>query len=123
MAIKAVVLGYGLSGKSFHRYLILKEERITLHGVFARSPETQEQIKSDLPGATIYTDYAQVLSDPAVNLVIVATATNTHFEFTKSALLAGKHVVVGSLYSPFRAYFLGLHVWLVATAVTCMYLF
>jgi predicted dehydrogenase len=96
MTIKAAILGYGFSGRSFHRYLISKESRIVVHGVFARRPEVHEQIKSDLPQALIYTELDQVLEDKDVDLVVVATATNTHFEFSSRALKAGKHVVVGA---------------------------
>ncbi|MBI5394237.1 MAG: Gfo/Idh/MocA family oxidoreductase [Verrucomicrobia bacterium] len=39
-------------------------------------------------------DYRQLLADPEVDAVVVATPTGTHFEITRAALLAGKHALV-----------------------------
>ncbi|MBC7915344.1 MAG: Gfo/Idh/MocA family oxidoreductase, partial [Pyrinomonadaceae bacterium] len=41
-----------------------------------------------------YDSVDQLLNDPAIDLVIVNTPNNTHFEFAKKALEAGKHVLV-----------------------------
>lgn len=39
-----------------------------------------------------YADYREVLSDPHIDAVIIATPLYTHFPITRDALLAGKHV-------------------------------
>src|SRR5690606_33822176 len=36
----------------------------------------------------------EIIADPQVDLVVVATSNDVHFSFAKSALEAGKHVVV-----------------------------
>ncbi len=35
-----------------------------------------------------------ILNDPAINVVVIATPTKTHFDLTKKALLNNKHVFV-----------------------------
>jgi len=39
------------------------------------------------------TDYRTVLQDPAVDAVVISTPLKTHYELTREALLAGKHVL------------------------------
>jgi predicted dehydrogenase len=40
------------------------------------------------------TDYHELLDDPQIDAVVIATPTASHFEITRQALLAGKHVLV-----------------------------
>jgi predicted dehydrogenase len=42
---------------------------------------------------TVYTDYHQCLRDPAVEAVYIGLPNHLHYDFTKEALLAGKHVI------------------------------
>ncbi len=39
-------------------------------------------------------NYHELLSDPQLDAVVVSTPFSTHYQFTKEALLAGKHVLV-----------------------------
>jgi predicted dehydrogenase len=48
--------------------------------------------KEIAPQAKTYEDYKQLLADPAVQAVIVATPTGTHRDIVLAALAAGKHV-------------------------------
>ena len=45
------------------------------------------------PGAKVYTDYTALLKDPAIDVVHVLTANDSHAEITIAALEAGKHVM------------------------------
>lgn len=45
-------------------------------------------------GAEAYVDYHQVLGDPAVTAVVVATTIGTHFPIALDAIRAGKHVLL-----------------------------
>lgn len=42
----------------------------------------------------IVSDYKRILSDPEISFVVIANESNKHFDFTKAALLAGKHVLI-----------------------------
>ncbi|TAN42056.1 MAG: oxidoreductase [Nitrospirae bacterium] len=50
--------------------------------------------KRKFPDIRYLSSYDEVLSDPAVSAVTIATPAATHYEFTKKALLAGKDVFV-----------------------------
>ena len=50
--------------------------------------------KKQCPDALILRSYDELLTEPEVELVVINTSDVTHYEFTKKALLAGKHVVV-----------------------------
>ena len=49
---------------------------------------------SRFPGARTTTSFAEMLADPELEAVSIATPVVTHYELAKEALLAGKHVFV-----------------------------
>jgi len=89
---RAVVIGYGFSGRSFHSYLIGLDSGIALHGVASRSDETRQRAAAER-GCRTYPSFEAVLEDPDVDLVVLATPNNTHCGLAVRALDAGKHVV------------------------------
>ena len=89
---RAVVIGYGYAGRSFHSYLIATTRGLTLHGIASRDPRTRDRIAAER-GCKVYDGIDAVLADPDVDLVVVATPHSTHAEFAIRALEAGKHVV------------------------------
>jgi predicted dehydrogenase len=52
------------------------------------------QVKARFPDIQTTQNVADVLDDPDIEAVIVATPTSTHYELVKAALQAGKHVLV-----------------------------
>ncbi len=89
---KAVVIGYGYAGRSFHSYLIGLEPDLELHGVSSRSEETRRKIEEERE-CRAYAGLDEVISDPEVDLVVLATPHDTHCELAVRAMNAGKHVV------------------------------
>jgi scyllo-inositol 2-dehydrogenase (NADP+) len=89
---RAVVIGYGFAGRSFHSYLIRLDTGLRLHGICSRSAETRERIVRER-GCPAYESFEQVLDDPEVDLVVLATPHSVHAEQAVRALDAGKHVV------------------------------
>ncbi len=51
-------------------------------------------IVQSYPGIAITTDFQEVLDDPEIDAVVVATPVETHFTIAEAALRAGKHVFV-----------------------------
>ncbi len=49
-------------------------------------------IKSLYPEISVTKDYQEIIKDPQIDTVCVATPTNTHFRFAQEALSAGKNV-------------------------------
>ncbi len=52
-----------------------------------------ERIKATYPAMRLEQDYQRILADPEVTAVVIATPTNTHYQITREAILAGKHVL------------------------------
>jgi predicted dehydrogenase/threonine dehydrogenase-like Zn-dependent dehydrogenase len=88
------VVGYGTYFRSMLLPLIRKHPGFRLAGACARSGLTvRTAVENDgFPKGT--TDYRELLADPAVDVVYVATRHNLHYEIAKAALLAGKAVFV-----------------------------
>jgi len=53
-----------------------------------------QEVSARFPDARLGVDVHDVLTDPAVDAVVVATPTSTHYSLAKAALEAGKHVLV-----------------------------
>ncbi len=91
-AHRAVVIGYGYAGKKFHCYLIGLAPGLELHGVSSRNPQTRKRIEAE-QGCRAYAGLDEVLGDPAVDFVVLATPHDTHCELAVRTMDAGKHVV------------------------------
>jgi predicted dehydrogenase len=52
------------------------------------------QVKGRYPAVRVSTDYRDLINDPAVDAVAVATPVSSHFDLAMAALRAGKHVLV-----------------------------
>ena len=49
-------------------------------------------VQRRFPAAKTTADYRELLNDPAIDAIAIATPVNTHFELALAALRAGKHV-------------------------------
>ena len=57
-------------------------------------PEHHASFGARYPRAQVTADFEQVLADPELDAVVIATPVPTHYELAKQALEAGKHVLV-----------------------------
>lgn len=57
-------------------------------------PEALARIKLRYPGVRRATRYEDLLEDPAIDAIAIATPVSTHFELAELALVAAKHVFV-----------------------------
>src|SRR5688572_28781733 len=89
--IKTALCSFGMSGKVFHAPFIDAHTDFQLYGVVER---TKQLAKQKYPRVIIFRSLEEMLADDAVELVIVNTPNATHYDYTKKALEAGKHVVV-----------------------------
>ncbi|HSK35844.1 MAG TPA: Gfo/Idh/MocA family oxidoreductase, partial [Actinomycetota bacterium] len=85
------LVGYGLGGSVFHAPLIQAEPGLRLHAVVT---SRDEQVRRELPGVGVVGSPAELLGDPAVELVVVAAPNAVHHQLAAAALRAGRHVVV-----------------------------
>jgi predicted dehydrogenase len=92
-----------MSAKVFHIPLISVTPTMTLYAIVQRSPNPSNDASKDHPSAKIYHDTDALLADPAVDLVVVTTTPDSHFELCSAALQAGKHVLVEKPFVPSSA--------------------
>ncbi|MEO7978945.1 Gfo/Idh/MocA family oxidoreductase [Flavobacterium sp.] len=88
--IKTSLLSYGMSGKIFHAPFLDLHPGFELLGSWERS---KKLIHEDYPSVKSYASLEELLADD-VDLVIVNTPVDTHYDYAKKVLLAGKHAVV-----------------------------
>lgn len=88
--IKTALLSYGMSGKVFHAPFLNFHPGFELLGSWERS---KKLIHQDYPSVKSYTTIEELLEDD-VDLVVVNTPVDTHYEYAKKVLLAGKHALV-----------------------------
>lgn len=97
--IKVGLLGYGNSAKYFHLPFILPNPNLQVYAFLQRkeAPTDESNVGPglhctiDYPDAQHYRTADDFFADGQIELVIVCTHHDTHFEFAKKALLSGKH--------------------------------
>jgi len=91
--IKLAVVGYGYWGPNIVRNVMERPE-LEFWGLCEMNPERAAKFSARYPGARTTADLDEVLSDPTVDAVSIATPPVTHHSLVKRALEAGKHVLV-----------------------------
>jgi predicted dehydrogenase len=89
-----------LSAKVFHIPFIGLTKNLVLHSIVQRSPKAGDSAVEDYPDIKHYTAVEPLFQDPEVDVVIISTPPNTHFDLVKSALEHGKHVLVEKPFVP-----------------------
>ncbi len=91
--IQIGVIGYGYWGPNLARNF---SETPGARVRFIADPngDRLSSVEARYPGARTSRDYRDVLADPAVDAVAIATPVSTHFELGMAALNAGKHVLL-----------------------------
>jgi UDP-2-acetamido-3-amino-2,3-dideoxy-glucuronate N-acetyltransferase len=91
-AIKSVGLaGIGYWGKNIFRIL---HEIKALHTCCDSDPETLGTLKRKYSDVFFCESFSDLLKNPEIQAVAIATPASTHYSLTRSALLAGKDVLV-----------------------------
>ncbi|RNL49679.1 Gfo/Idh/MocA family oxidoreductase [Pedobacter jejuensis] len=89
--VTAGLLAYGMSGKVFHAPFLNTHDGFNLKAVVERSKKNAE---NDYPEIISYNSVDELLNDAAIELVVVNTPNNLHYEHAKAALEKGKHILV-----------------------------
>lgn len=91
--INVAIIGFGMAGRELHIPPILNNNKYIIKKIMTRNIKSQEYIKDNYPNIEIITNYNDAISDSNIDLVVIATSNDVHYEYTKSALLNNKHVV------------------------------
>jgi predicted dehydrogenase len=90
--IKLAVIGCGHWGPNHVRnFNALPESRVDT--VADLDERRLEYVRKMYPGLRCERDYTQILNDPNLDAVVVATPVSTHYEVVRESILAGKHVL------------------------------
>nr|WP_314741781.1 Gfo/Idh/MocA family oxidoreductase [uncultured Haemophilus sp.] len=88
--INVAIAGSGYSTRVFHAPFLNTNARFCVKKCYERS---SNRAKEYFPNVEIVRDFDALLSSD-IDLVIITTPNQTHYDFTKQALLAKKHVLV-----------------------------
>ncbi|MDR6527400.1 putative dehydrogenase [Chryseobacterium rhizosphaerae] len=89
--VKAGLCAFGMSGKVFHAPFLKEHPGFFISAVVERS---KEESKEKYPEATIYRSVEEMLQSADIELVVINTPIQTHYEYAKKALEAGKNIIV-----------------------------
>jgi predicted dehydrogenase len=91
--IRIAMIGVGYWGPNLIRnFSDLDDAQVV--GCSDLSQDRLNKIAKRYPGVTCTQNYEQLLADPDVDAVVVATPVSTHYPIAKAALEAGKHVMI-----------------------------
>ena len=88
------LIGFGIAGQVFHAPVIVSVPGLQLKKIRESRPENTALANKRFPQAEVVKEADDLINDPSIDLVVVATSNTSHFGLTKKALEAGKHVVV-----------------------------
>ncbi len=95
--LRAGLIGFGVAGQAFHAPVIRAVRGVELACILQRrGSEAGEKY----PEVRIARTLDNFLSDEQIQLCVIATPNDTHFELARACLLAGRHVVVDKPFTP-----------------------
>lgn len=95
--IVTALLAYGMSGKLFHAPFVKANPGFDFKGVLEHNTK---RVHADYPEVKSYDSYQEILDNPEIELIIVNTPSNTHVDYSRKALLAGKDILVEKPFAP-----------------------
>jgi predicted dehydrogenase len=91
LVINVGVIGYGYWGPNLVRNLA-EVSRVTLAAVADSAPEKLALVQRRFPAVKTTADYQDLIRDPSIDAIAIATPVSTHFELGMAVLKAGKHL-------------------------------
>jgi predicted dehydrogenase len=88
--LNVALLGYGFVGKTFHAPLLTNVPGLRLTHIVSSD---SAKVKKDYD-VTVLAKPEDAFALPEIDLIVLATPNITHFDLTRKALVAGKHIVV-----------------------------
>ncbi len=89
--INVGVIGYGYWGPNLVRNFA-ETSGANVAAVADLSPARLELVQRRYPRVAVTTKFQDLMQDPKIDAIVVATPVNTHFELGMAALKAGKHL-------------------------------
>jgi scyllo-inositol 2-dehydrogenase (NADP+) len=95
--VRVGLIGFGMAGQSFHAPVIRGVEGMELACILERHGT---RVRQKYPKVKVARTLDELLADKSIQLCVVATPNDSHFEYAKACLLAGRHVVVDKPFAP-----------------------
>src|SRR4030088_1275222 len=91
------VIVCGLAGQALHAPVIEGVEGMELACILERKTSNARE---KYPNVRLARTMDEFLSDASIQLCVVATPNDSHFELSRACLTAGRHVVVDKPFAP-----------------------
>jgi predicted dehydrogenase len=91
--IRVGVIGYGYWGPNLVRNF-MEAPGSEVAAVSDFKAERLTKVQARYPTINTTTDPQELLNDPTIDVIVIATPVSTHFDLAWAALQAGKHVVI-----------------------------
>lgn len=88
------VIGLGNMGMKYLRDLATRPFSGWQVSGQTTSPEKVDRLQAEFPGMTVYQSFDEVITNPEVTAVLIATPNRFHFSMAKASLNAGKDVLL-----------------------------
>lgn len=95
--VRVGLIGFGLAGQAFHAPVIRGVEGMELACILERRGSRAQK---KYPRVKIARNLDELLSDSTIQLCVIATPNDSHFELARACLLAGRDVVVDKPFAP-----------------------
>jgi predicted dehydrogenase len=91
--INIALVGYGYWGPNLAR-VFSSQKDCKLVSICEKTKDRAELAALHFPNAKVTERYQDLLNDPSIHLILIATPVSSHFQLAKDAILAGKDVFV-----------------------------
>jgi len=95
--VRVGLIGFGVAGQAFHAAVIRGVAGMELACVLERKGN---RVQEKYPEVRVARTLEELLADKEVQLCVVATPNDSHFELARACLLAGRDVVVDKPFAP-----------------------
>ncbi len=95
--VRVGLIGFGLAGQAFHAPVIRGVPGMELACILERRGSRAQE---KYPRVKVARNLDELLSDSTIQLCVIATPNDSHFELARACLLAGRDVVVDKPFAP-----------------------
>jgi scyllo-inositol 2-dehydrogenase (NADP+) len=95
--VRVGLIGFGLAGQAFHAPVIAGVEGMELACILERRGTLAQE---KYPDVKVARTLEELLSDKTIQLCVIATPNDSHFDLARACLLADRDVVVDKPFAP-----------------------
>src|SRR6202167_410877 len=95
--VRAGLIGFGLAGQAFHAPVIRGVPGMELACILERRGT---RAREKYPELRVARTLDELLADKEIQLCVIATPNDSHFEYAQACLMAGRDVVVDKPFAP-----------------------